>query len=199
MWFSFFLYSSFSGSLHSVRLHAVSLGHPVVGDDLYQNSCRTFAGFPLTPLSLKLQKKLIALHKKLLMNEFGPEKEKEEIKGFICEKKDNFFSNEPLMLLPVLMREHPSCLYTWSSERESSGIKRESEAFYEHFDELSPLLNLPPLKIDKNLLINDSFPQKDSSETPSTLLQCTDENTAVCQCAVEAKIFDEICPWRKFQ
>ncbi|KAL8441117.1 hypothetical protein Emag_007453 [Eimeria magna] len=162
-----------SGSLHSIRLHAVSLGHPVVGDCTYTSASRSFAPLPEVPLTSSLRQRLLSLHTQHLQGVASDtlqqqqqqdrqqrgqqqqqqwEQQQEEEEGEVV--------LEPLMLMPWSIRGDWRDLYKWGRPGPPSAVAGAAAAaaaaaggsaaaveWRVFRDALSPLLGLPPLQV----------------------------------------------------
>ncbi|KAL8454737.1 hypothetical protein Emed_000109 [Eimeria media] len=124
-------------SLHSVRLHAVSLGHPVVGECTYTSASRSFAPLPEVPLSSSLRQTLLSLHTQhlqgLASNTLLEHQQQEQHQQWEQQQQQQQWEQqqqqeeeegevvlEPLMLMPWSIRGNWRDLYKWGRLNPSS-------------------------------------------------------------------------------
>ncbi|KAL8438449.1 hypothetical protein Efla_002199 [Eimeria flavescens] len=95
-----------SGSLHSVRLHAAALGHPVVGECTYTSTIRSFAPPNEVSIHPSLRERLLQLHKRL--HQHHQQQEQQQQQEWAAAELD-----EPLMLVPWRIRGSWRELHAW--------------------------------------------------------------------------------------
>ncbi|OEH77913.1 heat shock protein [Cyclospora cayetanensis] len=182
-------------SLHSVRLHAVALGHPVVGDYTYTSTSRSFAEFPVLPLPPQLEGRLMQLHRQLL-DQAGTRAEAEK-RNAQDQQNEAEEPLEPVMLLPWALKGPWADLHSWG------GPSRETpnELQQTHHDVLSALLQLPALGLGEKVAFSDSVSDTEGLEleSPSKCLCPQSNSEAGCLCLSSASRSAGTALWRRFQ
>lgn len=173
------------GSLHSVRLHAVALGHPVAGDLIYHGASRAFAGHPEVSFESERRMRLLKLHRQLLFQSRSEEENQPP---------------EPLMLLPWLVCGEWSQLNMWEVHSEPSATETKVSVWRKHLDELSPLLELPSLGREVGLPSGHSTPCKcvPKATSPSRPGTRSPVYKGTCVCWKKAATRTGLNLWRKF-
>lgn len=171
------------GSLHSVRLHAVALGYPVVGDSVYTGASRSFAGHPDAAMEPQLRRRLVQIHNQLLSQSQSKTEEK---------------LPETIMLLPCFVRGDWATLNLWNVRNGASVIDTNIGQWRKHVDELSPLLGLPLLETGEGPQVGDRDPSEWSVQAcTSSLPPATWEES--CQCSESVGASGAASLWRSFQ